>query len=931
MAKASITKKPDTAVSKLSAPARQNGNRVMKATWNVPAKLTKDDNAARATGLEIDWILGIPGKDPKKVTHTGNEKLATSSINLNNLKIGKTTYTRNSFFPVHSTRTLKSVTVKVTPTNGKGKGKSASATRSFEKPKAPVISAFSFNAETGELSCTITTDAGAGYRERYDTKYWMYVENTRTGRKGYAISPRSTTSTSFTVTYDASDYQQLSYSQYICVKVCAWARGFAGSSEQVTRTYYISYPAQATISSIAISAKDSTGKATVGIKTNSTVAHPVDRVKLEYLPNVTYANASEIPGDASPTETDIVDDAQCSALAIPVGDLIPDRGKYTWIRVKSWHAAERVLYRYSAWKRVTTLETPAATAADDDIVILSAAAGADGQSAVILLGWNADGQDDSTATELTWSTDEDAWRSTEDPDEYIFTWSDGVLTHDEVTYQDSARISIKNLEEGERYFIRARRMLEGDDETTYSSYSNKATVLTSEKPETVIANCDRYIPTGKSLSVYWTFSGNGLQTEWQIISDDGTVLAKGEDGIASTQISAERLAEFAQDGQITFHVETSTGSGFVRSEDHTVTIIDAPVVQVTAPAVLNVQPVSFTVAATQLCDLIVILSSQGAAGQFPDGIRRQTEGDTIHSDIYSPDWQEDTDTGEYTATVQLPAGLDLWQNGNYTIEVTGISQSTQLQSEKVSAEFEIDWTHQAADPYDFITITAIDETDDEGYHRMAAMIELTVPDEAAEADVYDIYRLTGDGAVLIGEGFPLEYTAYDEYTPFGAEKSLAYRIAIRTADGDTEFADIPYEFENETLRLDWQSGFLELPYNLSIADSYKKDVEIRAHLDGSTDGYWNQNIARTSSLSTDVIKLTQERDIEQARQLARYAGPVFIRTPEGTAYEADVQVSDMSAENKSLMAIAIDATETGLTQEFVLPTPFILEDENELE
>ena len=54
-----------------------------------------------------------------------------------------------------------------------------------------------------------------------------------------------------------------------------------------------------------------------------------------------------------------------------------------------------------------------------------------------------------------------------------------------------------------------------------------------------------------------------------------------------------------------------------------------------------------------------------------------------------------------------------------------------------------------------------------------------------------------------------------------------------------------------------------------------------------------------------------------------------VRTPEGTAYEADVQVSDMSANNKHMMAIAIDVQETGLTKEFALPTPFDLEEEEE--
>jgi len=895
----------------------------MKSTWTVPGNLTKSSNKARAESLVIEWILDIPGKNnPKYVKTEQNEKTKVSQVNLNGLKIGRTTYTRASFYPVHSTRKLYSVTCRVTPKNKKGNGKAASQTRKFEAPRKPSISAFAFNTENGEVTATITTDAGNDYKERYDTRYIVYIENTRTGQK-YNYRDTSSTSTSIGIAFDAADYQQLSYGQYIKIKITAWARGFAGDSGKVSKEFYVSYPAQATIQNVNVSAKDSTGKATVSIKTNSSTSHPVDRVKLEYLANTTYEKETDIPGDASPTETSIIDDAQCTALAMPVGPLIPDKGKYTWVRVKSWHLSEDVLYRYSAWKRVTALETPAPTAADDEIVILEANAGADGQSAVLLLGWNADGQDDSTGTEITWADEEDIWKSTKEPSKYEFEWSDGELEYDGVTYHDSATLTIKDLEEATQYFIKARRYLTGET-TTHSPYSDTATVLTSEKPERVIASCDRYVPTGKALSIYWTFSGNGVQKEWQIVSSDGTVLANGEGGISSTQISAERLNEFATDGSITFTVQTSTGSGFVISESHTVTILDNPEISLSVASPVTVQPFSFNVTANTLCDLIVIVSSQGSSGQFPQGIERQTPGDTIYSDVLVPEWTASGDA--YTATIALPPGLNFWDNGNYNLSVTAIDRTTGLRSAEMPAVFSIEWAHQAVDPGDYVTITPIDTYDDEGFHRIAAMIELTPPAEAAETDVYDIYRLTGDGAQLIGEGFPLTFTAYDEYAPFGINVDLAYRVAIRTLDGDVEFADIEYVFEQKTLRFDWTGGFLELPYNISIADSYKKDVELRQHMDGSVDGYWNQNITRTGKLSTDVIKLEQKTEIDMARALARYAGSVFVRTPEGTAYEADVQVSDMSANNKHMMAIAIDAQETGLTKEFALPTPFDLEE-----
>ena len=128
------------------------------------------------------------------------------------------------------------------------------------------------------------------------------------------------------------------------------------------------------------------------------------------------------------------------------------------------------------------------------------------------------------------------------------------------------------------------------------------------------------------------------------------------------------------------------------------------------------------------------------------------------------------------------------------------------------------------------------------------------------------------------------------------------------------------------IRLDWSGGYIEYPYSVSIGDSYQKDVDIRHHMDGSINGYWNQGVKRKGSLNTDAIKILQQEDIDLTRQLARYTGAVFVRTREGTAFEADVQITDLSTKNIAVMSIAIDATEIELTDEFMLPTPFKLDE-----
>jgi hypothetical protein len=976
MAKATITKVPSGGVASLGAPKRVSGSHRMKATWKVPSSLVKDDNKARAEGLNIEWTLSINGRDPHKVVSTSNERKTSSIIDLNNVRINGTNYTRDSFYP-NTRKKLSAVSIAVTATNRKGMGDSIISTRKFKLPLKPKIDPISFNAATGTVSTSIKTNAGNKYRERYDTFYRVKVLDTSQGDKevvamvGDRKLEGSKTDTDFSVSYDVANYQQLSYDEYVKITVTARSRGYAGKSRELAkRVYYVSYPAQASILGIDVASKRATEKCTVRIDTNHSSEHPVDQVRLEYLVNSDYTSADQIPAEeAGWQSSDIVDNKSCTALSISVSELIPSAGKHTWIRVKTIHANEEVLYRYSDAMEVTQLFTEASTAEDDEITIIDAVAGKNGQSAVVRMGWNADGTDDSTGTELSWSNEEDTWRSTEEPESYEFTWSDGAIydkTEDssivsgkeyytrsgtgtdldpyvytvvadpvvaqlanyyEITYHDSAELVVKNLEEGTRYFFKARRYLESDDGRSYSAYSKTEDCMTSDTPESVVASAEKFIASGKPLAVRWTLSSVSQQTAWKIVDATATdkVIAEGESNYGFAQISAERLSEVVDaNNSVSFIVQATTGSEYVSSDVMTVTVIEAPEVSLVSSSlandVLTRNALSFTVSANRMCDLVVIVSSQGARGQFPQGILTQTDGDTIFSDLFDNlEWTENN--GVYTASFDLPTDLDFWDLGSYDYTITAVDGQTQLQSEPIEGDFAVEWEHQAVTPEDAVKLKVIDQVDEQDDHLQAVQIELTPPAGSRETDVYDIYRMDVESPRLIGEGFPLTYTVIDRYAPFGEDVDLKYRVALRTADGDVEYADLPYLAPCENLRFDWQGGSLELPFGLAYGDTFKKDVDVRRHMDGSNDAYWNKNIDRKSSLSSDVIKIVQPRAVENARLLARYAGAVFVRMPNGSAFEADVQVTNLSKKNEEVVAVAFDAQEVGLTQEFLLPVP----------
>ena len=1097
MAAVSVTKKPHIAVSKLTLKREKQNSALthkMKATWTVPKALVNSKSHARATNLRIKWRLDIENmskkKDPYDVKKDHNESHTSSEINLNDFSADnkKKKITRESFYPF-TDKLLKGVAVSVQPYNSQGDctKKAASATHEFKKPNAPTVSNISFNTETGVLSTTITQAADGKHKERWNTAYHWYVERYTAANKKKLKTITDVSGgikhsdTSYSPKHDASGYQGMGYDDYIHMVVNARSRGYAGASTKTTKEYYLSYPAKVEITSVSVPNKTSDEKCNVYIKVGSTDQHPVDQVKLEYLANVEYATEAAIPADASWTVTDIVDNKNCSALSVPVADIMPTRGNHTWVRVMSWHANEAILYRYSNCVEVKDLYEKAPTATDDKIKILSATAKEDGESIAVHLGWNANGLDDSTGTELTWSDEDDSWESTEPPSEFNFEWSDGRYPPTgTIQYHDSALITIKNLEKDKKYYIRARRYLEGDSGTTYSKY-DKTFCMTGETPESVVASASRWISKGSPLPVSWTYSGYASQKEWKIVSTDwnqyvltrdaavvtgkqyytrsgagtaaspyvynlvanpktasiasyyeqsktnGNIIENGESNVGYAQISAEKLEAYAQDGVLSYTVQVSTGGGFVVSEPHTVTIVENPVISAVVPATLTVQPLTFSVTCTEMANLIVLVTSQGVSGQTPAGSVIQANGDTVYSDEITPVWvpthavmsltsdvaidasktyyvtddngttivdgvayevvgtpdvsdigtyyemSDAVDNDTFTANVQLPTGLSFADTATYAVSVTAHDTDTDLKSNTVENDVVVNWAHQAPNPDDFVTLTPIDEVDDEGNRTRAVRIELTPPDDCHKLtadtevvegktyytrtgagteespyvftavepesgdnpssegwyeltdDVYDIYRMDVGNPSLIGRDFPLEHTVVDQYAPFG-DGDLYYRFAIRTPDGDADFADISYVAPCENMRIDWGGGQLELPYGVSYGDSYTKDVMIRQHLDGSSDGYWNLNVDRKSSLRSDIIKIMQPQDVERARALARYAGPAFVRLPDGTAYEASVQVTDLSKKNDAVVSIAIDANEVGLTQEFMLPVPDTLDE-----
>lgn len=978
---ASISEKPNRNASSVGAPTREkNGSYVMKVKWKASEYIQDSSNKGRCEGWEVSWNLRVYDRGKKKsrtliVRSKGRDpRLREHAITLTEFTCtdGKTYKRAVDFYP-NGNLNLINVTAYVRPWNSKGVGTWVSGTREYVAPRTPSVK-IEQNESTGDVTYTVKTNKGEDYRECWDTYVEMHFYDSRKGKDTTVAvwKPRSTSET-FSKSIDAVGRMLQSYSDFIRVRVTAYCRGLRGNSKSVTESYYVAWPKKTTINGVEYSSKSTTGKVTVKINTNfhpSTnvgVWHPVTGVVLEKLVNVTWKRASQIPGDASWEATASVDDGNCTALSSTVALLQPEAGNASWVRVKSWNDIEGIFFRYSDPFRLEGLEKPAPTAADDHVVLGDPISGDDGKSAVLLIGWD---NDDSTGTQIAWSDSEYAWRSNDEPNTHEFTWDDGSGTIGERTLPHTARFYVGGLTEGTRYFFRARRYLDTDSDPEYGPWCPSDTtvsVVPTTSPDSVVLNADSFVARGSSLFLSWTFDSESEQTMWEILTGPtytetetvtqtideepvtvevnhlwinearAKVVASGTDASGSTVISAERLAGLVGDGQsVPLAVRMRTGGDPVTSEAVEVAIADRPTIDVSALEVIESQPFALSLECSVAASVkIVAAAGGGNSRERPTGIEFQPEGDAVWSIEFVPDWAEviDQETEQvtgYTATVTAPDDLELWDNGEYDVTVTATDTRTLLESGESTVSFSVDYEYEPPTPTDAITVTPADVTDEDGIRSLYATIQLVPTTGMDESDVYDVYRLTPDGAYLIAQDVAQTETLIDPYAPFGTSGVRAYRVAIRTANGIESWLDYEYALSVWMVRIDYGTGYVELPYNIQLGDTWEKDFEARRHLDGTISGYWNPGAKRTASISTDLVRNGDPEQVARVRALANYCGPCLVRTPDGCCYQADVTPNTfMRTYNGAALPLSLSVTEVELTEEYMATKPVEVEEEEE--
>ena len=587
---------------------------------------------------------------------------------------------------------------------------------------------------------------------------------------------------------------------------------------------------------------------------------------------------------------------------------------------------------YSSYSKMASVMTNS----DDEISvkcgIVSATPNADGQSVKVIVGWTESAPFDGT--ELSWSNKYTAWFSTNQPSIVNADWQDA--TRQSTRWKKTATITVEGLEPGTLYYFRARRY-KGAFKTPYSAFEKAIPATT---PTGVELSAPGVVVFGDGMPLSWTYDTSDLQTGWEIVTgtvsmasgaprivNSGmTVIANGFDSMTSFTLPYWRMRGVST---LPVAVRVSTGGEYVMSDAQIVKVGVKPTAAITS-AELNdygsggahsyAQPLKVSLSSDVAGQAIIVVRSNGVTDERPDGDYIQADGDVVWSRAVTPSWT--LTSGTYYATVTAPSDLDLVDGATYTVEAKVRDINTGLTSDEAYSEVTIDYTVKAPEPPSTITVTPYD-TNTDGIRRRGCQIQLASTGDS-NWGYYDIYRVTDDGASLAISGCKRSDLVVDEYAPFGG----AYRIATRTPSGSLNWRDYPNTLAGGILRIDFGDSYIEFPHNITIQDDYEKRFEEREHLDGSTDGYWNKGVRRIGALSISLTMTLDGTTMDRLRALARYEGACWVRTPDGCAYAANVDVTGLDRSiGDGLFAVSLKATEID-TDEFMATVPADVEDDS---
>lgn len=508
----------------------------------------------------------------------------------------------------------------------------------------------------------------------------------------------------------------------------------------------------------------------------------------------------------------------------------------------------------------------------------------------VLVNWKYS-WDEADACEISWSTEPDAWISTEDPESYV------VLRGLE------NKLAIKNIEPGVPLYVRIRYMNGVDEDAILSPYSDIKNITISTVPA---------IPT-LSLEKQFFTQNEDITCSWIYVTTDGTEQAQAqiaerivtEEG-GETVVTYEPLKDVATEQKtvisnrwsvgtqhaLAVRVANGSGNWSEWSKAVTITIAEPIMCEITQASLesasegyeLQELPMTVTVegAGNGGRTTLMIMRKGDYRIERPEGEDFEGhDGEVIYQNQYPGESQQEITLND------LQGHLD--DGARYVVYASIEDDYGQSDSDEI--EFTVNWNHKAVMPSATVEVTDI------------AKISIAESEDAQEGDYVDIYRKSVDGTELIYTGAEFGETYVDPYPTIG---EFGYLVVGRNAYGDFimdeedlsddngQFAwlNLPATFESEKTLIDFDGEQIQLYLNVTVSHSWSKDFKKTKYLGGSIVGDYVAGVERSGNVSAVIIPILEPDMLEAMRRLAKYEGNCHIRTIEGSSFTACMQVTE---------------------------------------
>lgn len=197
--------------------------------------------------------------------------------------------------------------------------------------------------------------------------------------------------------------------------------------------------------------------------------------------------------------------------------------------------------------------------------------------------------------------------------------------------------------------------------------------------------------------------------------------------------------------------------------------------------------------------------------------------------------------------------------------------------------------------------------------------------------ILSVYRLAFDGTFdAVAQNIEnLDHTSVSD--PHPTLNRVTYRVvAMSYANGSISYADLPaYPIPEKAVVLQWDSvtrsvndsveenklaspllttSMLKLPYNIDISENSSPDVAFVEYIGREHPvGYYGTQVGQSLSISSDV-DATDSETIDALRRLSRYMGDVYVRTPNGIGYWANITVSFSTNHTELVIPVTLTVT-----------------------